>query len=162
RLICELVNSETYQLAGTGPNTEALPRWFEQARVRPLSVEELLASIRQATGYDNGKKPGEARLPGAMEEYMLRFFGRATDGRGGRGGRGVWGEGGGAPVPEQRGPAAADDPAAQGQPRRLASEVESPAGRACRASVPVGAEPTAAARGAQALRRVPDRGRPDD
>ena len=46
KLIRELVNSETYQLAATGSSTEALPRWFERARVRPLSAEELLASLR--------------------------------------------------------------------------------------------------------------------
>jgi hypothetical protein len=81
-LIRELVNSETYQAAATGPSTEALPTWFERARVRPLSAEELLASIRQATGFDAGKKPGEARLPGAMEEYLTMFFGSPTDGQG--------------------------------------------------------------------------------
>src|SRR5262249_13931390 len=36
-LIRELVSSETYQLAGTGKGADALPKWFERARVRPLT-----------------------------------------------------------------------------------------------------------------------------
>ncbi|MCS6850912.1 MAG: DUF1549 and DUF1553 domain-containing protein [Gemmataceae bacterium] len=82
-LIRELVNSQTYQLASTGPSTEALPRWYERARVRPLSAEELLASFRQATGYDNANpnRP-DGRLPNATEEYFLIFFGEPTNGLG--------------------------------------------------------------------------------
>jgi hypothetical protein len=75
--IRELVNSETYQLSSTGPSTEATSRWYERARVRPLSAEELMASFRMATGYDRA-----ARLPNALEEYMIRTFGEPTDGRG--------------------------------------------------------------------------------
>ena len=74
--IRELVNSETYQLAATGPATEALPRWYERARVRPLSAEELLASLRTATGF------GRAQLPSATEDYLLRYFGVPTNGQG--------------------------------------------------------------------------------
>src|SRR5262245_46432724 len=72
----ELVNSETYQLAATGPATEALPRWYERARVRPLSAEELLAALRTATGFGGGP------LPSATEEYVLRYFGVPTNGQG--------------------------------------------------------------------------------
>ena len=50
RSLSELVLSEAYQLAGTGKGTDAAPKGFERARVRPLSAEELLASIRLATG----------------------------------------------------------------------------------------------------------------
>ena len=74
-LIRELVNSETYQLAGTGSNTEALPRWFERARVRPLSAEELLASIQTAAGSRDLKV-------GNVEEYFVRYFGEPTNGQG--------------------------------------------------------------------------------
>jgi hypothetical protein len=79
--IRELVNSETYQLADEGPLKDALPEWFERARVRPLSAEELITSLRQATGYDaSSAKPGP--LPGAGDEYILRFFGEPTNGLG--------------------------------------------------------------------------------
>jgi hypothetical protein len=79
--IRELVNTETYQLAAEGALTDALPEHFERARVRPLSVEELIASLRQATGYDaGGGKPGP--LPGAGDEYFLRYFGEPTNGLG--------------------------------------------------------------------------------
>lgn len=77
-LIRELVNSETYQQAGTGPKTEALPIWFERARVRPLSAEELLASFMSATGV-----PEEAlKNNGNIREYLRMYFGSPTDGQG--------------------------------------------------------------------------------
>jgi len=72
--IRELVNSKTYQLAARGPTAE--PAWFEQARLRPLSAEEVIAALRQATGHGQGK------LPGTLEYYLLRNFGAPTDGRG--------------------------------------------------------------------------------
>jgi hypothetical protein len=86
-MICEIVNSKAYQLGAEGPVKEALPQWFERARVRPLSAEELLASLRQATGFDDaaraaGEKPGMEKLPAAMQEYMVRYFGEPTNGRG--------------------------------------------------------------------------------
>jgi len=80
-IIRELVNSETYQLAGDGPVKDALPRWFERARVRPLSAEELMAALRQASVFDAGAaKTGP--LPNAGEDYFLRFFGEPTNGQG--------------------------------------------------------------------------------
>ena len=42
-LIRELVNSQTYQLASAGASREALPKYFERARIRPLSAEEVMA-----------------------------------------------------------------------------------------------------------------------
>jgi hypothetical protein len=77
-LVRELVHSEAYQLACTGPSTEALPPWFERARVRPLSAEELLAAIRTATGLD----ASGGKVPGATAEFMVRHFGEPTDGQG--------------------------------------------------------------------------------
>ncbi|HYT92824.1 MAG TPA: DUF1549 domain-containing protein [Gemmataceae bacterium] len=74
----ELANSETYQLACSGKVTEALPTWFERARVRPLSSEELLASIRTATGFDAAK----GKLNSGEYEYFLRYFGEPVDGQG--------------------------------------------------------------------------------
>ncbi len=80
-LIRELVTSGTYQLAATGPVKEALPEWFQRARVRPLSAEELMSAMRQATAFDVGvAKPGP--LQNAGEEYFLMFFGRPTNGIG--------------------------------------------------------------------------------
>jgi hypothetical protein len=77
-LIREMVNSETYQAAATGTSKEAMPKWFERARVRPLSAEELLSAIRTATGFDaSGQKTG-----GDTIEYFRRYFGEPTNGRG--------------------------------------------------------------------------------
>lgn len=77
-LVRELVLSDTYQLSGVGPNADALPKWYERARVRPLSAEELMASLRVATYFpaDGFKGSGEPT------EYFLRFFGEPTDGQG--------------------------------------------------------------------------------
>ncbi len=75
-LMRELANSEAYQLSARGPSAEALPPWFERAPVRPLSAEQLLASLRTATGYEAGK------LPSAMGEWVLRYFGEPTNGQG--------------------------------------------------------------------------------
>ena len=48
----EITNSRTYQAGSTGDVAEALPRWFERARVRPLSAEELADAWRVASGYN--------------------------------------------------------------------------------------------------------------
>jgi hypothetical protein len=82
-LIRELINSESYQLAATGPATEAAPGWFERARVRPLSAEELLAAFCVATGFSvPGKKPQESPAPSDLAMWMPLYFGDPTDGRG--------------------------------------------------------------------------------
>jgi hypothetical protein len=74
----ELVSSDTYQLAATGPSTEALPAWYERARVRPLTAEELLVSLRTATSF-----PAEGfKGSGEPTPYLLRYFGEPTDGQG--------------------------------------------------------------------------------
>jgi hypothetical protein len=79
--IRELVNTDAYQLTA-GTATEALPRWFERGPVRALSAEELMAAMRQATGYDKAAtKPGEP-LPDAGDEYFQRYFGEPTNGIG--------------------------------------------------------------------------------
>jgi hypothetical protein len=81
--IRELVSSETYQRASIGPGTDASPRWFERARVRPLSAEEMMAAIRVATGFDRtAANPKDLKLPGATTEYFLRYFGEPLDGQG--------------------------------------------------------------------------------
>ncbi|MCI0460281.1 MAG: DUF1549 and DUF1553 domain-containing protein [Gemmataceae bacterium] len=83
--IRELVSSETYQLASRGKTAD--PVWFEQARLRPLSAEEMMATLRAATGFDAsnraaGVKPGQEKLPSGLAEYVVRHFGNSTDGRG--------------------------------------------------------------------------------
>lgn len=81
--IRELVSSETYQLACVGSSKDALPKWYERARVRPLSAEEIMAAFRQATLYDAGDpKTASTPLPNAGNEYFLRYFGEPTDGLG--------------------------------------------------------------------------------
>jgi hypothetical protein len=81
--IRELVNSETYQLSmGNGPGTD----WYAQRRLRPLSAEEMLAVLRQATGFDAAArasgKPEDAKLPFLLVRDVLREFGEPVDGRG--------------------------------------------------------------------------------
>ncbi|MGE3805361.1 MAG: DUF1553 domain-containing protein, partial [Gemmataceae bacterium] len=68
----ELLNSEVYQQAATGTVTATLPNWYERARVRPLSAEELMASLRAATG-------SSAKLD---DRSFLKYFGEPSDGRG--------------------------------------------------------------------------------
>jgi hypothetical protein len=84
-LIRELCNTRTYQLSSVGPVAEARPQWFQQARTRPLSAEELVQSWRTATGYEQmeqatGKKPGSRYRP--LDGYLVRFFGQPNNGVG--------------------------------------------------------------------------------
>lgn len=78
-LIRELVSSKTYQLANGGPLAEAFPRWYERARVRPLSAEELLAAMRTVTRFDEA---GGKMNAGGTREYFLRYFGKPSNGQG--------------------------------------------------------------------------------
>jgi hypothetical protein len=81
--IRELVNSEMYQLSmGNGPGAD----WYGQRRLRPLSAEEMLAALREATGFDaaaraSGKR-GDAKLPFLLVRDVQREFGDPVDGRG--------------------------------------------------------------------------------
>jgi hypothetical protein len=87
-LIREIVNSRAYQLSASGENTEAMPLWFERARYRPLSAEELFESWLLAGGYHDarkasGKEPEDRfKVRGFTWDYMRRFFGRPNDGMG--------------------------------------------------------------------------------
>ncbi len=86
--IRELVNTQTYQRSSRGSVEDALPRYYEQARSRPLSAEELFRSWRIAAGYDQaataaGKPPAEDNaFEGVTGGYALSFFGEVTDGTG--------------------------------------------------------------------------------
>jgi len=75
-IVREVVSSEAYQRSSKGPGKEASPVWYERARVRPLSAEELTACLRVVGSYT------EKALPSSMEEYMLRYFGEPTNGQG--------------------------------------------------------------------------------
>ncbi|WP_425614699.1 DUF1549 domain-containing protein [Anatilimnocola sp. NA78] len=83
----EIVNSKTYQLSSNGATGEPQPMWFQHARVRPLSAEELGESWRVATGYDEATKdkPAEknpSRFRPLTGDYVLRFFGQPNNGVG--------------------------------------------------------------------------------
>jgi len=85
--IREIVSSQAYQLSSAGPVTDAMPKWYEQARWRPLSAEALLDSWRVAVGYDDamresGQKPSTDRYAPLGSGYLLRFFGKPTSGVG--------------------------------------------------------------------------------
>ncbi|MBY0232793.1 MAG: DUF1549 and DUF1553 domain-containing protein [Gemmataceae bacterium] len=77
-LMGEIVLSDAYALSHKGASTEALPRWHERAKVRPLSAEELLASMRTATGFD----AAGGKITGAIAEYMRMYMGKPTNGIG--------------------------------------------------------------------------------
>jgi hypothetical protein len=76
-LIRELVHSQVYQLGDRGATRDALPSWYDRARVRPLTAEEILASLRTATGFDTAG----GKLQGG-EVYFMLYFGKPTNGQG--------------------------------------------------------------------------------
>lgn len=84
----ELVNSRTYQRSSRGGAGAELPQWFETARTRPLSAEELAEAWRIATGYaateksSSGKKAETSRFRPFESSYMLRYFGKPFNGSG--------------------------------------------------------------------------------
>ena len=76
-LLREIANSDVYQLSGAGASKDAMPQWFERARVRPLTAEEIYTALRIATA--NEVNPKE---PNANWDYFLRAFGEPTNGLG--------------------------------------------------------------------------------
>lgn len=87
-LIRELVSSQTWQLSSRGTVSLARPQWFEQARVRPLTAEELTAAWKVATGYNEvlkrnpPAKPSENRFHPLTGGYVISFLGNPEDGTG--------------------------------------------------------------------------------
>ena len=87
-LIREICSSQTWQLSSRGPVTAARPQWFERARVRPLTAEELATAWKVATGYDDvlkrnpPQKPAPNRFHPLSSGYMISFLGRPEDGTG--------------------------------------------------------------------------------
>lgn len=83
-LMRELVSSKTYQLSAAGTG-EPMPAWFQHARSRPLSAEELVESWQVASGYlaaETSKKADADRFRPLGSGYMLQFFGAPTTGTG--------------------------------------------------------------------------------
>jgi hypothetical protein len=70
-LIREIVNSRTYQRGSSGESQGE----YERFRLRPLSAEEMLSSLRVASGADGP-------ITGTLPEYFVRYMGNVTDGRG--------------------------------------------------------------------------------
>ncbi len=82
-LMREILNSQAYQLSSSGPATEALPLWYERARYRPLSAEELFESWMIAAGHHEKPKPDDRfRVRSITWGYLEKAFGRPTDGQG--------------------------------------------------------------------------------
>lgn len=88
-LICEIVNSKTYQLSSGGAVEIEMPLRYERARYRPLSAEELYESWQEVGGINAslaaaGQKPDEKRfaIKGMTWDYFRRYFGYPTDGAG--------------------------------------------------------------------------------
>jgi len=84
-LIREVLNSRAYQMSSSGTGADPRPQWYERARVRPLTAEEIMAAMRQATGFDDairmsGGKPDATKTPD--QNYFLQSFGDPTNGRG--------------------------------------------------------------------------------
>ena len=76
-LVREIVTSEGYQATDLGSVTDAMPRFYERARIRPLSVEELTASLHIATGLGT-----ESALKTEPSAQMLQYLGQPADGQG--------------------------------------------------------------------------------
>jgi hypothetical protein len=76
-LVREIVNSQAYQIEDVGKVTDAMPRYYERARIRPLIVEELIASLHIATGL--GVESALKKEPSAD---ILKYLGEPTDGQG--------------------------------------------------------------------------------
>ena len=79
----ELVLTKTYQRSGAGDG-DPMPQFYQHARSRPLSAEELAESWRVATGWTGspGKAVKNERFNPIGGAYMLRFFGVPNTGTG--------------------------------------------------------------------------------
>ena len=76
-LIREIVNSQAYQACDLGTVTDAMPRFYERARIRPLTVEELTSSLHIAMGLGV-----ESALKTEPSKDLLQYLGEPTDGQG--------------------------------------------------------------------------------
>lgn len=76
-LIREILNSETYQATDLGEVTDAMPKFYERARIRPLTVEELTSSLHIAMGLGV-----ESAIRTEPSKDLLQYLGEPTDGQG--------------------------------------------------------------------------------
>lgn len=86
-LIREILNSRAYQLSSAGAATNEKPLWYERARYRPLSAEELYESWVLAAGYKesrprNRNNDDRFNSRAITWGYMRSYFGKPTDGVG--------------------------------------------------------------------------------
>lgn len=86
-LVREIVSSETYQLSSTGGAESPMPLWFEYARTRPLSAEELTDAWKVATWHSlveekNSGNESRNRFHPLTRDYVIRFFGTPNSGAG--------------------------------------------------------------------------------
>jgi hypothetical protein len=84
----ELVSNETYQLSSSGGGADPAPLWFQYARTRPLSAEELADGWKGATWYEevekqqSKKEESRNRFHPLERDYVIRFFGTPNSGAG--------------------------------------------------------------------------------
>jgi len=76
-LVREIANSDAYQLSSA--STIAEPQWYERGRFRALTPEEMLASLREASGFDaavraSGGDPAKAALPAQLDFWSPYSF----------------------------------------------------------------------------------------
>lgn len=86
-LIREIVSSRAYQRGEGGDFAPAAPQWYERARVRPLSAEELTDAWRIANSFVEAEKDAAERIEKDRFHpftggYVLAFFGEPTNGQG--------------------------------------------------------------------------------
>lgn len=72
-LMREIVNSDAYQLSSASSISDS--QWYERARFRALTPEELLAALREASGFEGavrvaGTDPVKAPLPAQLDFWF--------------------------------------------------------------------------------------------
>lgn len=78
----EIVLSKTYQLSGAGDG-DPFPHYYQHARSRPLSAEEMAEAWRVAVGWtDSGDSRKAGRFRPIESGYLIRYFGSPTNGVG--------------------------------------------------------------------------------
>lgn len=86
-LVREIVSSRSYQRGEGGETQAAAPKWYERARTRPLSAEELVDAWRVANNYvvtddKAAERLKDDRFYPLSSGYTMRFFGEPTNGQG--------------------------------------------------------------------------------
>jgi hypothetical protein len=76
-LIRTITNSRTYQLSSRKPENASDERYFSYADTRPLTPEQLVASLTQALGLGEGKNRGDL-----LKQFRTRFGDEEASDRG--------------------------------------------------------------------------------